>query len=439
MKTLLIITTIVLVFGLGTAASAQNLFNSENWEGKYEGDVLPSAAGWSITNGGPIPDGKLEFSSESSDGNIYSFSSTTDWSGYDYDAGISNTATAYSIEFRARLTGGHPTIPGIVVHWLTDALGQTNQQLQFDDPRVRHGNIPEFEYPIDTSAWHTYRFTNDSGLYSLYIDNDPTPVHSAFSDYVDPSPTPKLTWQSWGAAGEVDWIRWTVGAFPIKGIGPVDFTWAASGSGDWNSLDGWTPAGRPGSGVSNTHQTVLFADSIGSETHTVFSNEGVTLNAINFANTMGGSYLIAGRPGISLIASTVDGGEPRLGVQAGSHEFQAPLSILNDTTADIASDTTLTLNNALNLMGNTLTKTGAGAIEINNILSTGGGTINVEEGRVSGSGTVGGDLNNNGVVAPGSGVVGGAGQVPEPVGIALLALGLMSLAVSARLRPNRFR
>ena len=67
---------------------------------------------------------------------------------------------------------------------------------------------------------------------------------------------------------------------------------------------------------------------------------------------------MAGRPGISLIASTADGGEPRLGVQAGSHEFQAPLSILNDTTADIASDTTLTFNNALSLMGNTLTKTG---------------------------------------------------------------------------------
>jgi len=50
---------------------------------------------------------------------------------------------------------------------------------------------------------------------------------------------------------------------------------------------------------------------------------------------------------------------PSLQVE-GTHEFQADVNLHNNTAVDIATNSTLTFNRALNLMGNTLTKTGEG-------------------------------------------------------------------------------
>jgi len=90
-------------------------------------------------------------------------------------------------------------------------------------------------------------------------------------------------------------------------------------------------------------------------------------------------------------------------VAAGSQEFQVPFGIHSATEVNVATDATLTFNNALNLNGQTLSKTGDGTMTVNNVLSTGGGTIQGLAGAISGSGTVGGDLNNSGAtVAPGN-------------------------------------
>jgi len=70
---------------------------------------------------------------------------------------------------------------------------------------------------------------------------------------------------------------------------------------------------------------------------------------------------------------------------------------------------TLIFNNALNLNGNKLTKTGDGEMAIRNDLVTGGGTIDIQGGTVSGNGTVGGNLDNGGdVVSPGNGAAVGS-------------------------------
>jgi len=179
--------------------------------------------------------------------------------------------------------------------------------------------------------------------------------------------------------------------------------------------------------VTSSHHTATFADSIGSDTRTVFTDVGVTVNTINFANTMGGSYRLAGGPAYNLIASTA-GPLPLLTVSAGgSHEFQAPLSIHANTTADIADGSTLVLNNALTLNGNTLTKTGTGDLAIRNDLLTGGGMVSLQEGTLAGNGTVGGDvINDGGTISPGNSL-GAASIVPEPGTWLLTALGLLCL------------
>ena len=103
---------------------------------------------------------------------------------------------------------------------------------------------------------------------------------------------------------------------------------------------------------------------------------------------------------------------------------------------DVASDSTLSFNNALNLDGVTLTKTGAGVLEINNRLTGAGGTLNIQQGMVSGHGAVGGDVSNDGgTISPGDNALGGNNAIPEPGSLVLLLLGMMALVSTSR----RFR
>ena len=125
-----------------------------------------------------------------------------------------------------------------------------------------------------------------------------------------------------------------------------------------------------------------------------------------------------------------------LAVNAGSHEFQAVVQLLSNTEVDAASGLTPAFNNALNLMGNTLTKTGLGTVDVNNLLTLGGGTINIQQGTVGGNGTIGGDVSNTGgTVSPGSSAASSPDSVPEPTAMLLAALGLGGLiALRKRIR-----
>jgi len=209
----------------------------------------------------------------------------------------------------------------------------------------------------------------------------------------------------------------------VGGAPETDFTWNA-GSGDWNVPGNWNPIGTPGTGEQSSSHTVTFADSIGSESRTVFTDQAVTVNRISFANTMGGSYRIAGGPSINLAASTsLSPVTPFIGVSQGSHRFQAAVNLHSDTIVEVATGSMLIFDGALSLMGNTLSKGGEGTLAIRNDLVTGGGTVNVLLGTVSGNGTIGGDLNNDGgTISPGNSP--GTIVVPEPATWVVLALGL---------------
>ena len=182
----------------------------------------------------------------------------------------------------------------------------------------------------------------------------------------------------------------------------TDFGWKSDISGDWNDAANWLPnKGLPGdqNGDSPANHTATFGGSI-TTNQTVYTNTSVSVRHIGFDNS--NTYAVTGTGSVSLIQGTAPESVTSIETLLGNHEFQAPVNLLASTTVNVASDSGLTFNNALNLNGNTLTKTGPGTMVVNNRLNNGGGTIDIVEGTVSGIGTIGGNVDNSGVIAPGN-------------------------------------
>jgi len=203
------------------------------------------------------------------------------------------------------------------------------------------------------------------------------------------------------------------------GTPTASFTWTATTGGDWNASQNWTVDGPPNGG-----HDAIFADSIAA-TSTVFADTPVSVRSVQFDSSI--PYAIAGRGGINLVPGTDAAGQvpARFDVLQGSHEFQARVNLLHDATATITSGAMLIMNNALDLGGNRLTKTGAGELAIRNDLITNGGAVDLQQGLVSGNGTIGGDLNNDGgTISPGNS--NSSSLVPEPTSLMMIGLATLS-------------
>lgn len=205
-----------------------------------------------------------------------------------------------------------------------------------------------------------------------------------------------------------------------------DATWSHDGPGAWNDAGHWkfvAPATRDDS--------ALFGDAISSPT-TVVVDSDLTINAITFDHSI--TYGIGGLGSLNLQATSTEI-MPKVSVAQGSHQFLAVTNLVSDTTVSVESESRLDFNHALNLMGNTLTKTGGGTMSINNVLTTSGGTIVVLEGTFAGDGSLNAHVNNErGTISPGnsSSASGPGSAVPEPCGFPLLAVGLSVLLRSRR-------
>jgi hypothetical protein len=172
-----------------------------------------------------------------------------------------------------------------------------------------------------------------------------------------------------------------------------DRTWNFNGLGAWNDHN-WV--GGPPPDANN--ELAIFAGAI-SAPQIVVVNTPVTVKSITFDNA--NSYVIAGAGSVNFSS---DNGISTINVLKGHQQFQAVVNLSNATHVEIASGASLTFNNALNLGGSTLNKTGGGAMNINNILNTAGGSVAVAAGAMGGAGEVWGDVyNSGGTLSPGGG------------------------------------
>ena len=231
-------------------------------------------------------------------------------------------------------------------------------------------------------------------------------------------------------------------AVTAGGQGPAAtvLTWNKDGLGDWASQGNWSFTGpKPvGFRANNPNHTAVFADSAIGPT-TAVTNLPVTINRIEFSNTTH-SYFIGGGGNVNLMANTAPSPvDPSISAMGGTHEFQIDINLHNDTTVDVATSSRLTFDGSLNLMGNTLTKTGAGTMVVNNRVTLDDGTLIATEGTISGVGLIGGDVNNDGgTISPGNSVEPGASSlVPEPATLLLMMCALLGLAAFSRQRSCR--
>lgn len=208
--------------------------------------------------------------------------------------------------------------------------------------------------------------------------------------------------------GDWDWDHVQYG-FVGDDIPPLatSYEWTTDGMGDWqdpNPDNNWTPNGGP---PMDSSHTAVFGGMASGPT-LVGVNSSVTVNRIEFDGA--NPYAIGGLSSVNLATDPDDPtapndlfGPPSLGVDGETaHQFQAIVNLQDDTTVHVESESTLSFNNALNLNGHNLDKTGSGTLLINNVLNSGGGTVTGLGGVIGGSGTVGGDLiNQGGVVSPG--------------------------------------
>jgi len=306
-------------------------------------------------------------------------------------------------------------------------------QLHKDNDGVQ-GGVEVLGLANGPDIYHKVRMERPAGTNDLNVDiqentgtehNFGTSVFSIFESHV--------IFGGANSGGEAEWDYVilnqpsTIGPLPPPA---TDFEWSASGTGIWTDNSSWTssPNGHPNS----PNHTATFGDLINGPTAAV-THDAVTVNRIQFTNSTN-SYSISGLGSVQLSSTTTEAPTTPSVTVTGNHQFQVPVNLAANTDIDVASDSTLSFNNALNLNGNTLIKVGTGTLNVNNVLASGGGTLTCLEGNCGGNGTVGGNLNNiGGTISPGSSQglsTGAAGQVPEPASVVLLGLGGMLLFAS---------
>lgn len=177
----------------------------------------------------------------------------------------------------------------------------------------------------------------------------------------------------------------------------TELQWASPRHGSWSDAYNWSSTSRSdGAGFvpNGNDRKAIFAAGINGDS--IVSVDGdVTVRDLEF-NSSTHSYAVVGA-GL-LILDHQSGGQARIDVTAGDHQFQSELRLATDTLIEAQAGTQLDFNNTVDLDGHTLTLSGDGQVNINNVVVAGaGGTID-NQGLMGGSGSITGDLSSTGTL-----------------------------------------
>jgi hypothetical protein len=170
----------------------------------------------------------------------------------------------------------------------------------------------------------------------------------------------------------------------------TDWVWGVD-SGSWHTPGNWTPAGGPPR--TNAHKAT-FGGSI-TTASTVLVDSAATVGTIELNNA--NRINIAGTAAVTLEAET---GNASIDVQAGSHQFQVPVTLNSNTGVSVVAGESLDFDGPVDLNGNTLDISAAlGTVNFYHSVqdTAGGGGIN-NAGTLGGSSSIGGDLNSDGTL-----------------------------------------
>ena len=172
----------------------------------------------------------------------------------------------------------------------------------------------------------------------------------------------------------------TTGVLSVMSTGPVSATWNLPGSGSWSNAlaSNWNPAVPNASGAVATFGTAITAPA------TLSVDNAKTVGRMVFNNA--NSYTIAG--GVADVITLADGaGTPEISVTLGSHTISAPVVLGQNANVSAGVGTTLTISGGINGGSNSLTKTGAGTVNLDGPQSY--AALNATAGTTTVDGAVG--------------------------------------------------
>ncbi len=160
-------------------------------------------------------------------------------------------------------------------------------------------------------------------------------------------------------------------------------TWSVNSSGDYFAAGNWSAGQIPNAvGAEAVFGSVITAP------RTVYADQAVTLGRLNFNNAS--RYQLTGNGTLTMDATT---GSAAINLTAGSHKINLPLTLNDNTNANVATGTTLVIADPLTLAnGSQLNISGGGTVQIiSTVTSSGPASINTSAGRLQA------DMNLNGV------------------------------------------
>ncbi len=262
----------------------------------------------------------------------------------------STTLDAYSGNEMVQTAGIVPSAPVFVTPQMTDAPGFNEFAIGLQLSPMRSGN-----------------------LWAVGVPNSPSANFDGAWDYDIPSNTS----QAYSLSDESGPIYTT---FMMSITSTLPSVWNANGDASWSPTTNW---------VGGTPSTISDGASFGSAITapaTVTLDVPATVNTLVFDNP--NSYTIAGSSTLTICAAT---GSASINVLQGSHTIATPLNLSTNTTVTISpASGTLTVSGALSAAaGVTLTKEGAGTLEVRNVRMD-GLTINSGSVRITNDGTAAG-------------------------------------------------